>query len=141
MTSRRALRVLVVDDEIWFRDELRERRLKLRPDHQVEVAANGSEALYRLETADRPFDVVVIDYVLGKEENGIGVMRRLRQVSPASPSCSRRGLPATALCRQAKLRELTTKWSACRILLAAFSSISFSELNDNPSSTPPGCLL
>lgn len=81
MGNRRALRVLIVDDEKWFRDELRERLLKLRPTYQVEVAAYSSEALEKARTAEQPFDVAAIDYVLAGRENGIDVMRQLRQVS------------------------------------------------------------
>lgn len=49
MGNRRALRVLIVDDEKWFRDELRERLLKLRPTYQVEVAAAFWKSMTRRE--------------------------------------------------------------------------------------------
>ena len=68
------MRVLVVDDERAVRDSLR-RALELEG-YEVELAADGAEALYRLESNGQP-DAVILD-VLMPGVDGLEVSRRLR---------------------------------------------------------------
>jgi two-component system, OmpR family, response regulator MprA len=77
------MRILVVDDERAVRDSLR-RALEL-DGYEVELAADGREALYRLETADngQP-DAVILD-VLMPGMDGLEVCRRLRKGGNSVP--------------------------------------------------------
>ncbi|MDP9491469.1 MAG: response regulator transcription factor [Actinomycetota bacterium] len=68
------MKVLVVDDERAVRDSLR-RALELEG-YDVELAADGAEALYRLESNGQP-DAVILD-VLMPGVDGLEVSRRLR---------------------------------------------------------------
>jgi two-component system response regulator MprA len=74
------MRVLVVDDEPSVRDAL-ERALRLEG-YEVELAADGSEALYRLRTTAP--DAMVLD-VLMPGVDGIEVCRRVRAEGDATP--------------------------------------------------------
>ncbi len=69
------MKVLVVDDERAVRDSLR-RALELEG-YEIELAADGSEALARLEQNGEP-DAVVLD-VLMPGVDGIQVCRQLRR--------------------------------------------------------------
>ena len=73
MSPASATRVLVVDDEPAVREALR-RALALEG-YDVELAANGAEALKRVAAAEP--DLVVLD-VLMPEVDGIAACRRLR---------------------------------------------------------------
>ncbi len=75
------MKVLVVDDERAVRDSLR-RALELEG-YEVELAGDGSEALYRLESNGQP-DAVVLD-VLMPGVDGLEVSRRLRGKGNAVP--------------------------------------------------------
>jgi len=68
------MRILVVDDERAVRDSLR-RALELEG-YEIELAADGREALYRME-GDRDPDAVILD-VLMPGIDGLEVCRRLR---------------------------------------------------------------
>jgi two-component system response regulator MprA len=68
------MKVLVVDDERAVRDSLR-RALELEG-YEVELAADGAEALYRLDSNGQP-DAVILD-VLMPGVDGLEVSRRLR---------------------------------------------------------------
>ena len=68
-----SVRILVVDDDPSLREALR-RALRLHG-YEVELAANGREALHRLTSS--PPDAVVLD-VLMPEIDGLEVCRRLR---------------------------------------------------------------
>ena len=68
------MKILVVDDEPAVRESLR-RALELEG-YEVELAADGREALYRLE-ADWPQDAVILD-VLMPGIDGLEVCRRVR---------------------------------------------------------------
>ena len=70
------MRVLVVDDEPAVREAL-ERALKLAG-YEVELAADGAEALVRLGLEPGAADLVVLD-VLMPNLDGIEVCRRLRR--------------------------------------------------------------
>jgi two-component system response regulator MprA len=70
-----AMRVLVVDDERAVRDSLR-RALELEG-YDVELAADGEEALERLAQNGEP-DAVVLDILMPKMD-GLEVCRRLRR--------------------------------------------------------------
>ncbi|MDP9492320.1 MAG: response regulator transcription factor [Actinomycetota bacterium] len=75
------MKVLVVDDERAVRDSLR-RALELEG-YDVELAADGAEALYRLESNGQP-DAVILD-VLMPGVDGLEVSRRLRSKGNAVP--------------------------------------------------------
>jgi two-component system, OmpR family, response regulator MprA len=68
------MKILVVDDEPAVRESLR-RALELEG-YEIELAADGQEALYRLESNSQP-DAVVLD-VLMPGLDGLEVCRRLR---------------------------------------------------------------
>src|ERR687887_426369 len=67
--------ILVVDDEAAVRESLR-RALALEG-YEVELAADGAEALYRLDTGDVQPDAIVLD-VLMPNVDGLETARRLR---------------------------------------------------------------
>jgi two-component system response regulator MprA len=75
------VKVLVVDDERAVRDSLR-RALELEG-YDVELAADGAEALYRLESNGQP-DAVILD-VLMPGVDGLEVSRRLRSKGNGVP--------------------------------------------------------
>lgn len=75
------MKVLVVDDERAVRDSLR-RALELEG-YEVELAADGAEALYRLESNGQP-DAVILD-VLMPGIDGLEVCRLLRGKGNAVP--------------------------------------------------------
>ena len=75
------MKVLVVDDERAVRDSLR-RALELEG-YDVELAADGAEALYRLESNGQP-DAVILD-VLMPGVDGLEVSRRLRRKGNTVP--------------------------------------------------------
>ncbi len=66
--------VLIVDDESGIRESLQ--TLLEFEGYEVETAADGAEGLARL--ADRPFDLVLLDYAL-PERNGIEILRDIRE--------------------------------------------------------------
>jgi two-component system response regulator MprA len=68
------MKILVVDDERAVRESLR-RALELEG-YEIELAGDGSEALYRLEQNDEP-DAMILD-VLMPGVDGLEVCRRLR---------------------------------------------------------------
>jgi two-component system, OmpR family, response regulator MprA len=68
------MRILVVDDERAVRESLR-RALELEG-YEIELAGDGNEALYRLESSDEP-DAMILD-VLMPGVDGLEVCRRLR---------------------------------------------------------------
>jgi two-component system, OmpR family, response regulator MprA len=76
----RTMRILVVDDERAVRESLR-RALELEG-YQVELAADGEEALVRLSAA--PADAAILD-VLMPGIDGLEVCRRLRADGNAVP--------------------------------------------------------
>ena len=77
-----SLRILVVDDEPAVRESLR-RALQLEG-YGVELAGDGSEALYRLESRGLEPDGIVLD-VLMPEVDGLEVARRLRRSGSRVP--------------------------------------------------------
>jgi two-component system response regulator MprA len=68
------MKILVVDDERAVRESLR-RALELEG-YEIELAADGSEALYRLEGNEEP-DAMILD-ILMPGVDGLEVCRRLR---------------------------------------------------------------
>src|SRR5919198_3753769 len=70
-----AMKILVVDDERAVRESLR-RALELEG-YDVELAAEGEEALYRLGSNGEP-DAIILD-VLMPGIDGLEVCRRLRR--------------------------------------------------------------
>ncbi|MGB2876331.1 MAG: response regulator transcription factor [Gaiellaceae bacterium] len=75
------MKILVVDDERAVRDSLR-RALELEG-YEIELAADGNEALYRLESETQP-DAVVLD-VLMPGVDGLEVCRTLRRSGSRVP--------------------------------------------------------
>ncbi len=76
------MQVLVVDDERAVRESLR-RALELEG-YEVELAADGREALDRLDSGAREPDAVLLD-VLMPEVDGLEVCRRLRRAGSRVP--------------------------------------------------------
>jgi two-component system response regulator MprA len=75
------VKILVVDDERAVRESLR-RALELEG-YEIELAADGEEALYRLESNSQP-DALVLD-VLMPGVDGLEVCRRLRRSGNTLP--------------------------------------------------------
>ena len=75
------MKILVVDDERAVRDSLR-RALELEG-YEIELAADGNEALARLESPDEP-DAVILD-VLMPGVDGLEVCRRMRSAGNTLP--------------------------------------------------------
>jgi two-component system response regulator MprA len=70
----KAMKILVVDDERAVRESLR-RALELEG-YEIELAADGAEALEKLESGDQP-DAMILD-VLMPRVDGLEVCRRMR---------------------------------------------------------------
>src|SRR5436309_12227235 len=78
-----AVKILVVDDERAVRESLR-RALELEG-YEIELAADGQEALYRLQSNGDPGpDAVILD-VLMPGVDGLEVCRRLRRAGNRVP--------------------------------------------------------
>jgi len=77
-----AMRVLVVDDDSAVRNSLR-RALQLE-DYDVELAADGAEALVRIQSPDAAPDAIVLD-VLMPVMDGLEVCRRVRRMGNQVP--------------------------------------------------------
>ena len=75
------MKILVVDDERAVRDSLR-RALELEG-YEIELAADGNEALVRLESNDEP-DAVILDLLMPGVD-GLEVCRRLRTSGSTLP--------------------------------------------------------
>jgi two-component system response regulator MprA len=75
------MRILVVDDERAVRDSLR-RALELEG-YEIELAGDGREALYRLDSESQP-DAIILD-VLMPGLDGLEVCRRLRASGNSVP--------------------------------------------------------
>ena len=75
------MKILVVDDERAVRESLR-RALELEG-YEIELAADGSEALYRLEGSEEP-DAMILD-ILMPGVDGLEVCRRLRDSGSKLP--------------------------------------------------------
>ncbi len=75
------MKILVVDDERAVRESLR-RALELEG-YEIELAGDGSEALYRLESSGEP-DAMILD-VLMPGVDGLEVCRRIRGTGSKLP--------------------------------------------------------
>jgi two-component system response regulator MprA len=75
------MKILVVDDERAVRESLR-RALELEG-YEIELAGDGNEALYRLESSDEP-DAMILD-VLMPGVDGLEVCRRIRDTGSKLP--------------------------------------------------------
>jgi two-component system response regulator MprA len=75
------MKILVVDDERAVRESLR-RALELEG-YEIELAGDGNEALYRLESSDEP-DAMILD-VLMPGVDGLEVCRRIRGTGSKLP--------------------------------------------------------
>ncbi|TML02864.1 MAG: response regulator transcription factor, partial [Actinobacteria bacterium] len=74
--------ILVVDDEAAVRESLR-RALALEG-YEVQLAADGAEALYRLDIGEVQPDAIVLD-VLMPNVDGLETARRLRGAGNRTP--------------------------------------------------------
>ncbi len=79
--QNKAVKILVVDDERAVRESLR-RALELEG-YEIELAADGEEALYRLESDVQP-DALVLD-VLMPRVDGLEVARTIRRAGNRVP--------------------------------------------------------
>jgi two-component system response regulator MprA len=79
--QNKAVKILVVDDERAVRESLR-RALELEG-YEIELAADGQEALYRLESDAQP-DALVLD-VLMPGVDGLEVARTIRRTGNRVP--------------------------------------------------------
>ena len=79
--QNKAVKILVVDDERAVRESLR-RALELEG-YEIELAADGEEALYRLESDAQP-DALVLD-VLMPRVDGLEVARTIRRAGNRVP--------------------------------------------------------
>ncbi len=77
----RSFRVLVVDDEEWVRDVLRE-FCRLTGAIEVEVAESGSEAVERMKGGQ--FDLVTLDIIM-PEMSGLEALQAIKAVAPSVP--------------------------------------------------------
>ena len=75
------MKILVVDDERAVRESLR-RALELEG-YEIELAGDGNEALYRLESSEEP-DAMILD-VLMPGVDGLEVCRRIRGTGSKLP--------------------------------------------------------
>ena len=75
------MKILVVDDERAVRESLR-RALELEG-YEIELAGDGNEALYRLESSEEP-DAMILD-VLMPGVDGLEVCRRIRSMGSKLP--------------------------------------------------------
>ena len=75
------MKILVVDDERAVRESLR-RALELEG-YEIELAGDGNEALYRLESSEEP-DAMILD-VLMPGVDGLEVCRRIRGTGSRLP--------------------------------------------------------
>ena len=76
-------RILVVDDEDYVRDVVREMLCGLG--YTVEVAANGKEAFAAYDKAQasgQPFDAVLLDLTIPGDLGGVEILSRLREIDP-----------------------------------------------------------
>ncbi len=79
---RHALRILLADDDHFFRENLAE---SLRAaGHQVTCASDGDSAYRAFTTAPHMFDAVVSDVVM-PGRTGVDLARRLTEISPDLP--------------------------------------------------------
>ncbi len=80
MTSKRALRILCVDDEPDGLEVLAELIRELRPEVEVSTASEPMAALATLER-DGPFDAVISDLRM-RGLDGVALLRRARELAP-----------------------------------------------------------
>src|SRR2546429_1520304 len=82
MSLMNSAQILVVDDEAAVRESLR-RALALEG-YDVELAADGAEALYRLDTGEAQPDAIVLDLLMPNVD-GLETARRLRGAGNRTP--------------------------------------------------------
>ena len=82
MPGVQGMQILVVDDEAAVRESLR--RALTFEGYKVELAADGAEALYRLDEGEVQPDAIVLD-VLMPNVDGLETARRLRDVGNRVP--------------------------------------------------------
>ncbi len=81
MSKRReAFRILVVDDEQIVRDSLKE-WLHEEEGFGVETAASGPDALKKMEAAESPYRLMLLDIKM-PEMDGVEALRRAKEIDP-----------------------------------------------------------
>src|SRR5262245_13407843 len=78
----RALRVLVVDDEMLIRWSIGE--TLTRAGHRVVEAVDGAAAIRALNDASAPIDAVLLDYRL-PDSSDLTLLATIRRLAPHSP--------------------------------------------------------
>jgi CheY-like chemotaxis protein len=82
-TAMTAARVLVMDDEPMLRRVARSLLVGLG--HEVELAAEGAEAVLRYSDArasGRPFDLVILDLTVPGGQGGVAALEALKRIDP-----------------------------------------------------------
>ncbi len=118
-------RVLIVDDEEWVRDVLRD-FCHLTDAIAVELATSGSEAVARVRA--EPFDLVTMDLIM-PEMSGLDALAAIKQVSPAVPVIVITGNATEKLVNQAGVQ------GACRVM---YKPVQLTEFVTEVSSTLAG---
>ena len=85
-------RILIIDDEAQVRDMLRQ--LLNREGYEAVEACDGREGVQCFQAAS--MDVIILDMLL-PEQNGLEVIRALREVDPAVPIIAISGYDQTGL--------------------------------------------
>ncbi len=112
-------RILVVDDDAEFRNLVAS---LLGADHEVEIAADGAEALDRLAGED--IDLVIIDWIMPGVD-GPTVVRTLRQ-----PENAYRDLPVIMVTSKydRDARELSFRAGADSFIPKPFDPVSLNSM-------------
>ena len=74
-------RILIVDDEQWVREVFRD-FCALTDAFEVEMAANGSEAIDKVKNAS--YDLVTMDLIM-PEMSGLDALSEIKRASPQIP--------------------------------------------------------
>lgn len=130
-------RILVVDDEPV---QLRTcRRLLLHLGHEVEVMPSGAQAIEAFEAAARdrrqPYDLVILDMLLGEERDGLEVFEQLRRHCPEQRAILASGYSTVERAAAAVQDGLT--WLAKPYTLDGLGRAVTRALLDHSSSAPP----
>jgi DNA-binding LacI/PurR family transcriptional regulator/signal transduction histidine kinase/ActR/RegA family two-component response regulator len=106
--SRGHAKILVVDDEVVQLDTYR--RVLVRLGHQVEVAQSGLEAydlfVKAAPSGKSPFDLVILDMVLGEKLDGLQVFELIQRLFPAQKAILASGHAPSARAEEAMRKGL-----------------------------------
>ena len=99
-------RILIVDDEQWVREVFRD-FCALTDAFEVELAANGSEAIDKVKNAN--YDLVTMDLIM-PEMSGLDALSEIKRASPQIPIMIITGNATEKLVDQAGVM------GACRVM-------------------------